>query len=71
MKDHLRFPIDKFVKPDQTKQLIDALRPFVEAYNKAADHIGDSDLYPEQPRSVHVTLGDCRKAALLLATLDK
>lgn len=43
-----------------------ALEPFVDAYNKGADHIADSDLYPEQPRSVHVTLGDCRKAARVL-----
>jgi hypothetical protein len=45
-----------------------ALLPFVASYNRAADHIGDSDLYGEQPRSVHVTLGDCRKAARIAAT---
>lgn len=39
-----------------------ALRPFVDAYEKSAEPIGDSDLYDEQPRSVHVTLGDCRRA---------
>lgn len=43
-----------------------ALAPFVAAYLKHSDPIGDSDLYPEQPRSVHVTLGDCRKAARCL-----
>jgi hypothetical protein len=44
-----------------------ALAPFVASYNRAADHIGDSDLYGEQPRAVHVTLGDCRKAARIAA----
>lgn len=48
------------------RQLANALRPFIQAYEKSADPIGDSDLYPEQPRSVHVTLGDCRKAAMVL-----
>lgn len=43
-----------------------SLLPFVEAYEKAADPIGDSDLYDEQPRHVTVTLGDCRRAANLL-----
>lgn len=48
-------------------QLLEAaLKPFVDAYTKHADQIGDSDLYDEQPRSVHVTLGDCRRAHLLL-----
>lgn len=44
-------------------KLIEALRPFVAAYQRHADPIGDSDLYDEQPRSVFVLLGDCRKAA--------
>jgi len=44
----------------------EALRPFVEAYARAADVIGDSDLDNEQPRHVTVTLGDCRRAASLL-----
>jgi hypothetical protein len=44
-----------------------ALHPFVDAYVKAADPIGDSDLYDEQPRHVAVTLGDCRRAAAALA----
>ena len=44
-----------------------ALRPFVAAYMKAADEIGDSDLYDEQPRHVTVTLGDCRRARAALA----
>ena len=47
-------------------RIIQALRPFVEAYAKAADSIGDSDLDNEQPRHVVVTLGDCRRAANLL-----
>lgn len=46
--------------------IIRALKPFVEAYAKAADPIGDSDLDNEQPRHVTVTLGDCRRAANLL-----
>ena len=46
--------------------IIQALRPFVEAYARAADPIGDSDLDNEQPRHVTVTLGDCRRAANLL-----
>lgn len=53
------------------KALIAALRPFVIAYRKAADPIGDSDLYPEQPRHVTVSLGDCRKAALVLDAIDR
>jgi hypothetical protein len=48
---------------------IEALRPFVDAYQKAADPIGDSDLYDEQPRHVAVTLGDCRRAARALADM--
>lgn len=51
--------------------LREALRPFVEAYEKAADPIGDSDLYNEQPRHVTVTLGDCRRAASLLGIYPK
>jgi len=47
-------------------KIIQALRPFVEAYARAADPIGDSDLDNEQPRHVTVTLGDCRRAANLL-----
>ena len=47
-------------------KIIRALRPFVEAYARAADVIGDSDLDNEQPRHVTVTLGDCRRAASLL-----
>lgn len=47
-------------------QLRQALQPFVLAYAKAADPIGDSDLDNEQPRHVTVALGDCRRAASLL-----
>jgi hypothetical protein len=43
-----------------------ALAVFAEAYARAADVIGDSDLDNEQPRHVTVTLGDCRRAASLL-----
>lgn len=43
-----------------------ALDPFVTAYRKGADPIGDSDLDDEQPRSVSVTLGDLRRAARLV-----
>lgn len=48
------------------KELIDALRPFVESYRQQDSAIGDSDLYDEQPMSVHVTLGDIRKASRAL-----
>ena len=51
--------------------LIAALRPFVAAYEKHSDPIGDSDLYDEQPVTVWVTLGDCRKAARVLAEAVK
>jgi hypothetical protein len=43
-----------------------AMLPFVQSYENAACHISDSDLDNEQPRSVSVTLGDCRLAARLL-----
>lgn len=43
-----------------------ALQPFVLAYATAADPIGDSDLDDEQPRTITLRLGDCRKAASLL-----
>lgn len=48
-------------------KLADALRPFVDAHEAAAEPIGDSDLDNEQPRRVLVTLGDCRKAYMALA----
>jgi len=51
--------------------LLKALRPFVDAYQKAADPIGDSDLYDEQPRHVTVTLGDCRRAATAIIRATK
>lgn len=43
-----------------------ALAPFVQSYERDAEPIGDSDLDNEQPRSVRMTLGDCRKAARVL-----
>jgi hypothetical protein len=49
--------------------LVAALRPFVDAYKRAEDAVADSDLYNEQPRSVSVTLGDCRRAARVLLEL--
>lgn len=52
-------------------RIIQALRPFVEAYARDADVIGDSDLDNEQPRHVTVTLGDCRRAASLLGIYPK
>jgi hypothetical protein len=52
-------------------KIIRALMPFVEAYARAADPIGDSDLDNEQPRHVTVTLGDCRRAANLLGIYPK
>jgi len=51
--------------------IIQALRPFVEAYARAADPIPDSELDNEQPRHVTVTLGDCRRAANLLGIYPK
>lgn len=51
--------------------IIQALRPFVEAYARSADPIGDSDLDNEQPRHVTVTLGDCRRAANMLGIYPK
>lgn len=53
-------------RPPLLQLLEKALEPFVKAYVDHADQIGDSDLYDEQPRSVHITLGDCRRAHLLL-----
>ncbi len=50
----------------EIERLREALRPFVDAYKKSACPVGDSDLYDEQPRSVSVTLGDCRRAARVL-----
>ncbi len=41
--------------------LLAALRPFVEDYAARRD-AGTDDLYDEQPFSVHVTLGDARRA---------
>jgi len=53
------------------EKLIKALQPFVDAYVKHEEPIGDSDLYDEQPRSVHVTLGDCRRARALLREIAR
>ena len=47
-------------------RIIQALKPFVEAYVRDAAAVPDSDLDDEQPRHVTVTLGDCRRAARLL-----
>ncbi len=52
-------------------RIIQALRPFAEAYARAADPIPDSDLDNEQPRHVTVKLGDCRRAASLLGIYPK
>lgn len=51
--------------------IIQALRPFVEAYARDACRFSDSDLDNEQPRAVRVTLGDCRRAASLLGIYPK
>lgn len=51
--------------------IIQALRPFVEAYARDANLIPDGDLDNEQPRVVRVTLGDCRRAASLLGIYPK
>lgn len=53
-------------KMTREQRIEQALSVFVEAYARAADPIGDSDLDNEQPRHVTVTLGDCRRAANLL-----
>lgn len=72
LQDHVLDHIISKTRAPQPKRrptlelLEKALEPFVDAYVKHADQIGDSDLYNEQPRSVHVTLGDCRRAHLLL-----
>jgi hypothetical protein len=51
-------------------RLLEAVKPFVAAYRKAEEPIGDSDLDNEQPRSVSVTLGDCRRAAATLHNVE-
>lgn len=53
------------------RELRRALQPFVLAYAAAAEPIGDSDLDDEQPRSVSVTLGDCRRASRLLGIFPR
>lgn len=57
---------DAIAEIERGNQLRAALRPFVDAYKKSACPVGDSDLDNEQPRSVSVTLGDCRRAARVL-----
>lgn len=52
-------------------RLAQVLAPFVEAYSKAACPVGDSDLDNEQPHSISVTLGDCRRAKTVLAAYQK
>lgn len=44
---------------DDMRKVIDAV---IDAYAKSGDHIGDSDLYDEQPHSMHLTLGIVRLA---------
>ena len=58
------------LRPPIAKTLEAALKPFVDAYLKAACPVGDSDLDDEQPRSVWVTLGDCRKAQRALWEIE-
>lgn len=53
----------------QVHALIEALRPFVEAYE--GDPIADSDCYPEQPRTITVTLGNLRKARMVLREVGR
>jgi hypothetical protein len=64
-------PGQKIVAYRVDEKLANALAPFVAAYEKAACPVGDSDLYNEQPRSVSVTLGDCRRAAAVLHAHQK
>lgn len=54
-----------------TEQLIAALAPFVAAYEKQHDEIADSDLYPEQPKHITVSLGDIRKAQMILRYAER
>jgi AcrR family transcriptional regulator len=67
----LRGQHKKLKRGSVRQRLIEALAPFVTAYEKARDEIGDSDLYDEQPRHVTVTLGDCRRASRLLWELSR
>lgn len=53
-----------------TQQLEAALRPFYAAYQARGEDIPDSDLDDEQVKSVHVTLGDIRRARRALAALE-
>ena len=61
------------IKPNAkvSEQLARALKPFVDSYERDRDPVGDSDLYNEQPRSVSVTLGDCRRAASVMRLLQE
>lgn len=59
---------NKAKAPDDA--LIRALRPFVAAYLKKAEAFTDADLDNEQPRSISVTLGDCRRAAAVLRSIS-
>lgn len=52
-------------KLDRAADLFDALAPFVEAFDKKADH-GVWDLDNEQPFHVTVRLGDCRRAQRII-----
>jgi hypothetical protein len=49
--------------------ILRALQPFIEAIEKAANPVADSDLYDEQPRTITVTLGDCRTLETLVRTI--
>jgi hypothetical protein len=68
VQDHIKLVGQQALpNPINTHNMLEkALQPFVNAYLQHADQIGDSDLYDEQRRSVHVTLGDCRRAHMLL-----
>lgn len=55
---------------ERVKVLAGCLRPFVQSYLRDECPVSDSDLYDEQPRSVHVTLGDCRRARAALGGTD-
>lgn len=48
------------------EKLLDALEIFVNAYDFKANEIPDSDLYPEQPKHVTVTLGDLEKSRRII-----
>ncbi len=50
----------------KSPKLLEMLEIFVDAYNFKANEIPDSDLDPEQPKHIMVTLGDLNKARRII-----